>query len=215
MKKQGLFGFGLILVLTAASAACSSNPGPAGPQGEIGPMGPQGEPGPQGEAGLQGPQGEAGPRGTTGPQGEAGPRGATGATGEAGSQGPQGEAGSPSIADKITASIGCFGTLAGTAYGVSYTVDQFESGNVFATGSIASPSFGTSGTSFYAPTQAGWATAQVSFVQDDILPSNGGWWTISLDRATLVTFIEYHDFDIDGGLLGWTMQPNQCVINTY
>lgn len=123
------------------------------------------------------------------------------------------DAGDPS---KIAASIGCTGTLDNTAgFQFSYTVDQFANGNVFASGSVASPAAGSSSSAFFAPSQTGFATATVSFILDAAGPSDGGWWTIALDRTSLVVTITYHDVDVDGGTDVWTEQPSQCVVNHY
>jgi hypothetical protein len=176
---------------------CGSSAGPQGPAGPAGPAGPTGAAGPAGPAGPEGPEGP------TGPPGEAGPPGASAAAIDAGPPG-----------DMILASIGCAGSLQGTTLAFSYTADQFADGNVFATGSVAGASFGTSGSAFYAPTQVGYLTAEVQFVLD-VKNNDGGWWTIQLDRSTLVTVIVYHDVEIDGGTLTWTMQPAQCVVNQY
>lgn len=158
-----------------------------------------------------GAMGDPGAAGPAGPQGQPGP------------QGPQGEAGAPATvvfvdagnADKIIGSIGCTGTLQGTSLEFSYSVDQFASGNVFATGWVAGTSFGSSGSAFYAPTQVGYQTAQVLFVLDVYAPADGGFWTITLDRSTLVTVLTYHDVDLDAGALVWTMAPSACVVNAY
>jgi hypothetical protein len=51
---------------------------------------------------------------------------------------------------------------------------------------------------------------------DVYAPTDGGWWTIGLNRSTLVTTITYHDADIvDSGVMSWTMLPSQCVVNNY
>ena len=207
-----------------AAVGCSGSQGPAGPPGPMGEHGIQGEsgpPGPPGPAGDAGPPGPSGEAGAPGPQGEAGSAGAQGPAGEAGPPGSPGSPGGSVVidagpaGDKIAASIGCFGALQNTSLAFSYTADQFANGNVFAAGSVSGGAYGVSGSAFFAPTQVGYLTATVQFVEDVYPPADGGWWTISLDRSTLVTVITYHDVDIDGGMLSWTMQPSACVVNSY
>jgi hypothetical protein len=172
-------------------------------------------PSPVGPAGPPGEAGPAGPIGPAGPPGEAGPVGPAGSPGEAGLPGTSSaiDAGPPG--DKIAGSIGCFGALQGTSLAFSYTVDQFVDGNVFASGSVGGTGFSTGSSGFYAPTQNGYVNAPVIFTLDVDTTANGGWWQITLDRTTLVTVLTYHDVDIDGGTLSWTMLPSQCVVNRY
>jgi len=154
--------------------------------------------------------------GTTGPTGPEGPEGPPGTNGTNGTDGVNGEAGAPGTnGDVITSSIGCSGTLGTTSFTFQYNADQFANGDVFSEGYVAGPSIGTSGSALYAPTQNGYQTANIQFVMDIVSPMDGGWWTIGLNRSTLVTTITYHDVDLTAGTASWTMLPSQCVVNNY
>jgi hypothetical protein len=61
----------------------------------------------------------------------------------------------------------------------------------------------------------GWATAPVYITMDVAGTANAGWWKLFLDRGSLVVTIEYHDVDLTGGGLAWTMQPQDCILNAY
>jgi hypothetical protein len=174
----------------------------AGCEGPAGPPGPAGNPGPSGEIGPAGPAGIAGPPG---------PSGAAGPTGPAGSAGPPG-----SDSFKITNSIYCGGPLEGTtSLWFSYDAHLFANGTIFASASIRDSLIEAAHANVYAPTQNGALTAAVDVEFDQAVPADGGWWEISLDRATLVATIVYHDVDVTGGTQAWTMQSSACVVNAY
>jgi collagen type II alpha len=78
---------------SAAWAAITPTPGPAGPQGDIGPQGTQGPQGPAGADGVPGPQGVPGLQGNPGSVGLTGPAGPQGPAGNDGLQGPAGPQG--------------------------------------------------------------------------------------------------------------------------
>ena len=96
-----------------------------------------------------------------------------------------------------------------------YRADQFISGNVFASGYIASLSSSASNAVFYAPAQNGFVTAPVIVVFDVQGAANTGFWQIQLNRSTLVVTITYNDVDVVGGTLSWVMTPDKCVVNNY
>lgn len=160
---------------------------------------------------------------TNGKDGAPGAKGDTGATG---APGPKGEPGSVATTmttpgtnvddSKITASIGCSATLQNTV-GMSFTynVDQFANGNVFVTANIADAAKSSSFSEYYAPTQNGFATAPINITLDEFAPNDSGWWSVSLDRSTLVVSIVYHDADVAGGGSSWTLTPDKCVVNSY
>jgi hypothetical protein len=129
-----------------------------------------------------------------------------------GPQGPKGEAGG---AGGIVASIYCGGPLENTSLSFSYNAYLFADQSVFASAAIQDAAIGSSYANFYAPSQNGAQTAAVSLVFDVAGPANGGWWTIRLDRTTLITTIEYKDGDTPNGGAAWTMAPSSCVSNTY
>lgn len=182
------------ILVAVVLSGCSLPTGPAGPQGPAGPAGPQGPQGPQGSQGLQGPQG------------------------------PAGEAGAPASAvdsgngDRIVAMTYCADTIpdafSGTDILVDYGLVEFASGNVFANGSISDMGRSAGGSQYYAPTEDGYDTAQIVALIDEVPPADGGYWLITIDRATLVVTAAYHDADIDAGLM-WTFPPEHCMRTVY
>lgn len=143
---------------------------------------------------------------------------ACGGEGEMGPPGPQGEMGAPGAPGddgKISASIRCFGGLEGTDLAINYDAVQFSSGYVFASAMVTGPAFQSSGAVFYAPTQAGWATAPVTIVFDVFGTANAGWWDISLNRQTLVVTAKYTDSEVSGGMNSWATTPDKCVLNQF
>ena len=208
--------------------ACTGPTGPAGPAGDAGPTGSTGPAGPAGVAGPTGPTGPAGgPAGVAGPTGPTGPTGPAGVAGPTGPQGPMGSAGDAGMTStsadagaavdpsRITGSIYCGGSLQGTNIWFAYWAAQYANGNVFTSANISGPSNQASGALTYAPTQNGYTTAPVTMTYDSAGTANGGWWQLSLNRVSLVVTIDYHDTDVDGGLMTWTMTPDKCVVNTY
>lgn len=167
---------------------------------------------PQGPAGEQGPPGEQGEKGEKGDPGEPGPAGAQG-TSE--TTAPAGTA-SATEQTGIIGSFFCTGGLEDTSLGFTYTVVLFSSGDLFVTGSIDSPAIQSSATAFYAPEQNGYATAQVIVGYDVDGTADGGWFTLTLDRSTLVTTIAYREKGSTSTPDStWTMQPSACVRNVY
>lgn len=187
----------------------------SGPAGSDGARGIPGTSGTEGDAGINGlnginggmgPQGKAGINGTDGVNGAAGTNGATGAAGVNGTNGTD---------NHITNSIFCTGTIQSTTLAFSYTADVLASGDVLANASIQGTSLQVSGSAFYASTQVGALTAVVQMTLDSFGASDSGWWTISTDRTTHITTLIYHDTDMTPPTTTWTMQPSQCVVNTY
>jgi Collagen triple helix repeat (20 copies) len=161
--------------------------------------------------------GSAGPAGPPGPAGTNGAPAAPGSAGPAGPPGPAGTNGAPAApGNDITASIGCFGALQNTtSISFNYNAYLFANGNIFASAAIADGVNSASFANMYAPTQNGALTATVIFALDEMPPTKGGWWQLSLDRTSLVTSIVYNDVDVPNGRMTWTMDPNMCVVNKY
>jgi hypothetical protein len=149
--------------------------------------------------------------------GEAGPPGPAGPSGAAGAEGPAGKDATGAVADgaKIVRSISCNGNLDGTPLQAFYSVAIEANGTVFASGSVRDASIGASETAVFAPNQNGAATAQVLVSLDALGPANNGYFSIALNRETLVATVVYKDADASGGEDSWTMQPTACVSNTY
>ena len=178
-------------------AACSGAQGPAGENGDDGAVGPQG---PQGEQGEQGPQGE---QGKQGPQGEQGEPGSAGADGDA-------------PATHIIESFACGGGLEGAPLSFWYNAVLFSSGDLFVTGSIKDAAKQSSTTAFYTPQQNGYVNAQITLTLDEDGTPDFGWFTLSLNRTSLVTKIDYRaSGNTTTVLQTWTMQPSACVHNFY
>lgn len=192
--------------------------GPAGPQGATGPAGAKGDKGDVGPAGVKGDKGDPGVAGVAGATGPAGPAGAVGATGATGPKGDKGDKGDPGLTtdpSKIVASIFCSGAIENTNLDFTYNVVQFANRNVFASGTIRGPVDQTSDATIYAPSQNGYDDASVIIRMDAYAPADAGWWSLSLNRSTLVTTLVYHDDDMPEKTKTWTMQPSKCVNNTY
>jgi hypothetical protein len=105
--------------------------------------------------------------------------------------------------------------LENTPLHFTYSAHLFANGNIFASAGIQDVGLAASYANLYSPRQNGAVTAPVNVTFDEVAPSNGGWWRISLNRATLVTTIVYNDVDVAGGTQTWTMQPANCVVNSY
>ena len=139
-----------------------------------------------------------------------------GAPGKDGTNGTNGAPGKDATAQSLFAtSLHCGGQLASTGLWFSYDAGVLKSGDVLATGSIRNNSAEISKTEFYAATQVGAATAEVLLEYDLLGTANAGYWSIKLDRTTLVTTITNFDADAAGGQNAWTMTPDKCVVNTY
>jgi hypothetical protein len=116
---------------------------------------------------------------------------------------------------QIIQTVYCGGSLQGTDLWFSYQAVALTSGDLFAGASLYGPLTQTSGTSFYAASQVGAATAAVVMTDDYAGTANGGWWQIEVDRTTLITVIEYNDSDAPGGQDTWTMTADKCTLNNY
>lgn len=125
--------------------------------------------------------------------------------------------GDPATATRIVESFHCGGTLENTALAFLYDLVQMSSGDLFATASIVDVSISTSATEYYSASQVGYATAQVVVIRDEDTVANGGYFTIKLNRSTLVTTISYFQDGIVGTPVtdSWTMQPSDCTHNFY
>lgn len=186
-------GLGLLLV---CAIGCGGEKGPAGPAG------------PPGADGAQGEQGPPGEKGEPGDPGEPGADGAPGADGEPGPPGDPAEAG-------IVESFFCAGGLENTLLGFSYNAVLLASGDLLVTGVIDDPGLAVSHTVYYAPEQNGYATAAVIVQVDEDATRDGGFFTLQLDRATLVTVIQYRMMDPGLVTNTWTMLPSACIHNFY
>jgi hypothetical protein len=168
-----------------------------------------------GQDGTDGNNGADGADGTNGRDGEDGERGDPGEPGEDGEKGDPGEDGSNAEATRIAESFFCTGGLESTALGFTYNAVLLSSGDLFVTGSVNNALNSATDTKYYAPSQAGYQTAAVSMRYDQDGTADGGWFSLSLNRASLVTLIEYHQSDAGPVALTWTMLPAACVHNTY
>lgn len=144
-----------------------------------------------------------------------GPQGAAGAAGAAGKDGANGENGKDGTDSRIIASILCTGGLEDTTLGFSYSVALMKSGDVFVSGSIRDVVSEIGATKFFSAQQNGATNAEIFFTNDFATPANGGYWSLKLDRQSLVTTITYFDVDVSGGGAVWTMAASACVANKY
>jgi hypothetical protein len=144
--------------------------------------------------------------GTDGQDGSAGTSGANGTNGTNGANGTN---------NHITVTIFCQGALPGTALSAQYWAGATAAGDVLARADVYGAALEFGASIFYAATQNGAATAEVTFTYDAAGSANGGWWRIGLNRSTLVQVVEYHDPDVASGLLAWTKDPSECQVSTY
>jgi hypothetical protein len=107
--------------------------------------------------------------------------------------------------------------LEGAVVSFTYNVILMSSLDLFVTGTIGDVALATSNTTFYTPSQNGYAPAMIVVQRDEDGTPDGGFFTISLNRATLVTSILYYPNGAVGTLASnsWTMQPDTCVHNVY
>ena len=85
------------------------------------------------------------------------------------------------------------------------------SSDVFATGSIKNSASEMGATKFYSGQQVGAGTATVIFTDDYEQTPISSWWSIELNRNSLVTTIVYHSVSNRT----WTMEPEACIVNNY
>ena len=132
-------------------------------------------------------------------------------------QGPKGDAGTTPNATKVSSAILCNGALSGTPLYFGYQARLFSSGDLFITGQISTASMDINNSTFYSSTQVGANTGGITLGFDLMGASNGGWWSMSLDRTSLIVTIENHDDDIANSthLNTWTMTPDKCTVQSY
>jgi hypothetical protein len=116
---------------------------------------------------------------------------------------------------RVVATYFCAGALEGTPLYFSYQVAQTTPGDVFAAAAIKGTAFDIGGSSYYGAAQVGAQTAAVIFTADVLGTANAGWWSVQLNRSTLVTALTYTDSDASGGSDSWTMLPAACVVNSF
>lgn len=125
---------------------------------------------------------------------------------------------------KFAAGIGCSGTIsgltgaAGTALNgliVYYQAVVTNYGDVMATGSVATGGIQVGATSFYSVTQVGSLTGPVLF-NADFATANGGFWTISTNRTTLVVTAVYTDSSLGSeSPVTMNFSPSACSAMTF
>ena len=88
--------------------------------------------------------------------------------------------------------------------------------DLFVTGSISDAAKQSSTTAFFTPQQNGYLNAQVTLTLDEDGTADFGWFTLSLNRASLVVKIDYRSSGNSTTIFqSWTMQPSACVHNFY
>ena len=117
-----------------------------------------------------------------------------------GCKGDRGDAG-PAGGGRVVATIYCNGDVISSVaalngLGVEYNAVVTAGGDVYATASIIDDVEQTSGTSFYASAEAGVSGASVNVTADYVGTGNGGLWTITLNRNTLITSVVYDDINL-------------------
>ena len=122
--------------------------------------------------------------------------------------------------NRIVASITCVGMLEGEDFSFDYSVAQLAYGDVFASASVRDIYGQTGASAYFSLQQVGFETAPVIFSFDVFGQPDGGYWTISLNRETLETTVQYDDIDTTGTeptpvLFQWVMMSDSCVLNAY
>ena len=122
--------------------------------------------------------------------------------------------------NRIVASITCVGMLEGEDFSFDYSVAQLAYGDVFASASVRDIYGQTGASAYFSLQQVGFETAPVIFSFDVYGDPDGGYWTISLDRDTLETTVQYDDVDTSGleatpVTLQWVMMSDSCILNSY
>ena len=138
-----------------------------------------------------------------------------------GCQGKKGDRGSDG-GGRVIATLNCAGPISGLSGGaaplnginIEYNAVLTAGGDVYATANIVDEATQTSGTKFYAAGENGSATAEVDITADYIGPVNGGNWSVSLDRNTLVTSIVYDDVNLSSNV-NLTFTPSACTVNNF
>lgn len=118
-------------------------------------------------------------------------------------------------ADTIVSTTYCADTIPELHVLVDYGVVEFANGNVFANGSISDANGEASNAMYYSPAESGYDSAQIVALLDEVPPSDGGYWIVTMDRTTLVVTATYHDADIDAGVMSWAFPAEHCTRNTY
>jgi hypothetical protein len=134
-------------------------------------------------------------------------------SGDAGFSTP--ETGSTTPPVQLSNSIQCFAYISddyGSAYDISYSVDQFSDGSVLANALIrrAPEMWVYSGAEYYPwepiPT-ADWATAPVKIAVAKTV-GNPEWWVISVERTVQPSLSVVDNLDTDGGYVSWVFSSN-------
>jgi hypothetical protein len=99
-------------------------------------------------------------------------------------------------------------------------VAQLAYGDVFASASVRDIYGQTGASAYFSLQQVGFETAPVIFSFDVYGDPDGGYWTISLDRDTLETTVQYDDVDTSGleatpVTFQWVMMSDSCILNSY
>lgn len=118
--------------------------------------------------------------------------------------------------NKLVKTVFCSGDLPGIATGltVTYEVDIFRNGDMFAAASVYGAAYEISTSTMYASGQTGADTAPVLFTYDIYGTVNGGYWNVYFNRTTLVSHVEYSDPDLSAPQT-WTKPGSECSIENF
>lgn len=145
-----------------------------------------------------------------------GAKGDPGTAGANGDQGETGEQGADGASNRVIATVGCQGTLGATSLVGKHFITYFESGDVFAYGSIANSLDESGASRYWAANQVGAATAHVSVTKDEYNTPGSGWWSFDFDPATEDSTVQFHDIEMGGtGVVTYTLSGGQCSVNVY
>jgi hypothetical protein len=139
-------------------------------------------------------------------------------------KGPKGDPGAPG-GGRIISTINCGGTISGLVGAAGAALNGLEieydavltaGGDVYSTARVIDDLTQTTSTHFYARGQAGANDASVLIVADYDSPSNGGFWEISLDRNTLITYVDYTDSSLGvESPVNMSFTPSACTVQNW
>ena len=164
-----------------------------------------------GDDGAVGPQGPQGEQGEQGPQGEQGKQGPQGEQGEPGSAGTGGDAPATHIVESFDVPV-----VLRVLRSRSGTRRPFLKRRPVRDRKHQRRGEAIFDDCVLPPQQNGYVNAQVVLTLDEDGTPDFGWFTLSLNRTSLVTKIDYRaSGNTTTVLQSWTMQPSACVHNFY
>lgn len=129
--------------------------------------------------------------------------------------GVDGKDGKDGVSTKIVKAYWCVGDIGTTFFGMTYLVEVYNTGDIFATGSVMGGDIEISATSMYSANAPGATLAPVLFTFDTVALPNNGYYEISMNRTLGVAVVKYTDTDMVGGGFIYTMPASSCSSKSY